>query len=179
MQLDAKLRIIFEVKAEAVIDGEKVGERYLSNIQVELGKKTVELAGDLESEKLGYITKDISIQKNMNVAILVVDVIVFIISLYILSYVNKKTTVAKSIKNEYKIELNKILRTCEDKIVQVSGKMDVDGQEVVEVRDFGELIKLSEEVSKPILCWINRTIDEAWFTVISSNVTYRYILKGK
>ena len=45
------------------------------------------------------------------------------------------------------------------------------------VKDFGEIVKVSEELFKPILYWISPRNDEAWFTVMSHGVTYRYILK--
>ena len=44
---------------------------------------------------------------------------------------------------------------------------------------FGELIKLSEELYKPILCWISEDLNnqQAWFSVISNKIRYRFILK--
>ena len=39
--------------------------------------------------------------------------------------------------------------------------------------------RISEEVFKPILYWISPKNNEAYFTVISDEMTYRYILKRK
>ena len=80
-------------------------------------------------------------------------------------------------RNEFRLELNRILRLCQDKIVQVSSNLEVDTTNVIDVRDFGEIVKVSEELFKPILYWISPRDDEAWFTVMSHGVTYRYILK--
>ena len=72
--------------------------------------------------------------------------------------------------------MNRILRLCQDKIVKVSTRPEVTGNIVV-VRDFGEIVKLSEELFKPILYYMDTETEEAWFSVMSNNVTYRYILK--
>ena len=82
-------------------------------------------------------------------------------------------------KNTYKLELNKILRICQDKIVQVSSPLQIRGDELVEVKDFQEIIKLSEELAKPILCYISKQEEEALFAVITNGVLYRYVLKGE
>ena len=51
--------------------------------------------------------------------------------------------------------------------------------EIIEVKDFGELIKLSEELYKPILYWNSNQKEEAEFFVITNNVIYKFILKVK
>lgn len=80
-------------------------------------------------------------------------------------------------RNEFRQELNRILRLCQDKLVQVSSKLEVDAVNVIDVKDFGEIVKVSEELFKPILYWVSPRNDEAWFTVMSHGVSYRYILK--
>ena len=93
-------------------------------------------------------------------------------------YIVTKTQPINKIKNLYKYELNRILRLCQDKIVQVSAQPDVTASTIIDVKDFGEIIKVSEELFKPILYWASKETDEAWFYVMSNSVTYRYILKG-
>ena len=84
--------------------------------------------------------------------------------------------VANIVRNEYKHELNRLLKLCQDKIVRVNTKPDTNMSNVVLVKDFGEIVKLSEELFKPILCYIDETQDEAWFSVMSNSVDYRYVL---
>ena len=100
-------------------------------------------------------------------------------SIYVIYYVRFRTKKFNTIRNEYKLELNRILKSCQDRIVIVKNQLDNDSETVIEVNDFGELIKLSEELYKPILCWISDDLEneQAWFSVISNKVKYRFILK--
>ena len=80
-------------------------------------------------------------------------------------------------RNEFRQELNRILKICQDKIVQVSTKPIDKPEDVVLVKDFGEIVKISEELFKPILYYFDSQKEEAWFSVMSGKTTYRYILK--
>ena len=73
--------------------------------------------------------------------------------------------------------MNKILRICNDKIVEVNTKPNDEEIEVVFVKDFGEIVKISEELFKPILYYSEKDDKEAWFSVMSGKTSYRYILK--
>lgn len=175
--IDAKLLLIFHITIEAKVDGTTIKEEYTNDMSVTLGKKVTLVTGTLEDEKIGYTEESIQKIEETNVIIVIIDILLILVGLAMLRYAYARTTVQKRIKNEYKLELNKILRTCQDKIVSVSTQMEIKRGDIIEVRDFGELIKLSEELARPVLCWINKTEDEAWFGVISGNVTYQYILK--
>ena len=47
----------------------------------------------------------------------------------------------------------------------------------MDVREFDEILKVSEELFKPILYWNNDKEEESWFCVLGNNMVYRYILK--
>ena len=55
--------------------------------------------------------------------------------------------------------------------------MEISEANLIEVKDFGEIIKLSEELYKPILYWSSKEEEESWFCVVTNSVSYRYILK--
>ena len=86
-------------------------------------------------------------------------------------------SVIVSVRNEFKYELNRLLRICQDKIVEVSTRPNDEKREIVFVKDFGEIVKISEELFKPILYYKKNEENEAWFTVVSEKTSYRYILK--
>lgn len=176
MQLKCVMKLKFNVVVQTQIKGEEIKEEYVSNVSLDLGQKTTEILGDLTEQNSEYIMGEDANIENISIVNVIINIVLLIIGILMMRYILTKTVISHNIKNEYKLELNKILRTCQDKIVQVSRKIDVNETEIVEVRDFGEIIKLSEELSKPILCWIDKTKNEAWFCVISSKVTYCYVL---
>ena len=114
-----------------------------------------------------------------NTVVIAVNVILIVAALAWLRYISVNTTNLNTVRNNYKLELNRILKSCEDKIVKLSRNVDLNGKEVIEVNDFGELIKLSEELYKPILYWNSNQKEESEFFVITNSVIYKFILKVK
>ena len=175
--VDTTYNVILEVEANTEVDGEQVNNKCISSLVIDLGKKTTTINGENNKEDTQYVSKEIEQQVLTNPASKVASGILFVISIAMLYYINTHTVAMNKTRNEFRLELNRILRLCQDKIVQVSSNLDVDTTNVIDVKDFGEIVKVSEELFKPILYWISSRDDEAWFTVMSNGVTYRYILK--
>lgn len=175
--VDATYNVILEVQTNTEVDGEQVKNRYTSSLAIDIGKKTTTINGENNKDDTQYVSKEIEQQTEANSTSKVVSGIFFAISIALLYYIKTNTVVINKTRNEFRLELNRILRLCQDKIVQVSSNLDVDTTNVIDVKDFGEIVKVSEELFKPILYWISPRDDEAWFTVMSNGLTYRYILK--
>lgn len=177
MNLDAKYIIMLEIKTNTDIEGEKVENVSISSINLDLAEKTTKIEGENNKEDKKYISKKIEEELQFNVVGIVISIILVVIAIIIIRYITKKTSSINHIRNEYRQELNRILRLCQDKIVQVSTQIDIKNERIIDVKDFGEIIKVSEELFKPILYWSAKDREEAWFSVVSNNITYRYILK--
>lgn len=175
--VDATYNVILEVETNTEIEGETINNNYISTLSIDLGKKTTKISGENNKQETQYVSKEIEQQTEANSTSKVVSGILFVISIAMLYYIKSNTVVINKIRNEFRLELNRILRLCQDKIVQVSSNLDVDITNLIYVKDFGEIVKISEELFKPILYWNSPRDDEAWFTVMSNGVTYRYILK--
>ena len=169
----ATYSIILNVNVKTEVEGKKIDSIYSPIITIDLAEKTTKIKGDNNKENTEYIAKEMP-ETGYNHTI-IFDIIAFAVAIYLLRYVSK-AKVANRIRNEYKHELNRLLKLCQDKIVRIKTKPE-NNDNVVLVKDFGEIVKLSEELFKPILCWTDDSNDEAWFSVISNNTDYRYILK--
>lgn len=178
MTLDATYTLIFEVEAKTEIDGETVDNKYSSSVSMDLGEKTTEINGENNKEETSYLTKDKEEIQKVNLYELGISVVLIGLLLSILYYIHKNTVIINKIKNDYRGELNKMLRLCQDKIIKISDKVDIKQDTVVDVKDFVEIIKVSDELFKPILYWVSKDKDEAWFSVISGDITYRYVFKN-
>lgn len=178
MTIDAKLILTLNINTITIVDDENVTNKYTTPISMDLGKKTTTILGENNKEETEYISKEVEINKENSKIQIVLAIIVLLVSIIMYRYIVTKTQPINKIKNVYKYELNRILRLCQDKIVQVSAQPDVTATTIIDVKDFGEIIKVSEELFKPILYWASKETDEAWFYVMSNSVTYRYILKG-
>lgn len=177
MTVDAKYVIVLEATTNTAIESEVVNNKYISTISIDLGKKTTTIQGENNKENTEYIATEIKEDVQVNVIELIIYSCMFIAGIIIIIHINTRTEKTNRIKNEFRQELNRILRLCQDKIVKVSNNIDISETSIIDVKDFGEVIKLSEELFKPILYWYSNEREEAWFYVMSNNVTYRYILK--
>lgn len=176
MTLDAKYIINVKVNSLTQIEGENIKNNYISTIIIDLAKKTTKIEGENDKEETEFITKEQIETRKVNPLKLIIDIVCIILSLSVLRYLSRTKNI-NTIRNEYRQELNKILRICQEKIVKVRNKPTVRQENIVEVKDFGEIIKLSEELFKPILYWEAKE-EEAWFIVMSNDAVYRYILKN-
>ena len=177
MALDAYLNVQLNVTTDTSIQSKKAENKYSSELKLTLGSKITNIESEKEDTKKGSLEEENAVVVSRNKTKIAVNTLLFAVSVYALYYVAKNTRVARNIKNEYKLELNRILKSCQDKIIMVTKKIDVEEDNVIDVKDIVELIKLSEELYKPILYWNSDNEQEAWFCVISNSMTYRFILK--
>ena len=177
MNIDAKYMVLLEVGTTTDVEGEKIENKHVSTINIDLAEKTTKIEGENNKEDKKYISKQIEEEIEVNIFGIIIVVLIDIFTIGIIRYITKNTSPINRIRNEYRQELNKILRLCQDKIVQVSTQIDMQSERIIDVKDFGEIIKVSEELFKPILYWNAKDREEAWFSVVSNHITYRYILK--
>lgn len=177
ISIDTKYNVIMEIQTNTEVDGEQVTNKYVSAISIDVGKKTTTIKGENNQQDTQYVSKEIEHHEEASKIGKVISFVALIISLVIYRYIFCKTVPMNKTRNEFRQELNRILRLCQDKIVQISSNVEVDTANLIDVKDFGEIVKVSEELFKPILYWVSPRNNEAWFTVMSHGATYRYILK--
>lgn len=176
MTVDAQYTITLKINVKTTIEDKEVNSDYNPTIQVDLAEKTSKISGENNLEDTQYISKEYNVSSPKNVFIIIIDAILLVIAIALLKYVTKSKATNR-VRNEFRQELNRILKICQDKIVQVRNKPVDKTGDVVLVKDFGEIVKVSEELFKPILYYFDVQKEEAWFSVMSGNTTYRYILK--
>lgn len=178
MQVNATYTVLLEISTITNILGQQVVNVYSPDVVFEIGSKTTSVKTNVEdtakpqvvSKMINQSEEKVPVKTGIITGIIVVSAILLILIL-------TKTQNSNIVRNEYKIELNRILKGCEEKIVEVKEKIDIDGQNLVSVKEFEEIIKVSEELFKPILYWNNDKEEESWFCVLGNNIAYRYILK--
>lgn len=178
MTLKTTYMIILQVDVKTKIDDEPVENQYTSAVSIDLGEKTTQIKGENNKDETSYVTKTKEENENINIVAISFDTILIIILLIGLRYITRNTVAINKIKNNYRKELNRMLRLCQDKIVKIKDKVDIKQENIVDVKDFGEIIKVSEELFKPILYWESKESTEAWFSVMSNEITYRFIFRN-
>lgn len=179
MQINTKYTVLLEVITKTNFNGEEVINTYSPDLVFEIGSKTTKVYSNTKDTDKPTVVSKIEIQKAGSVSGIQKIIVtgVTIASVGLILFILFRTTNTNRVKNEYKAELNRLLKGCEEKIVEVSQKIETEGQNLVDVREFDEIIKVSEELFKPILFWNNEKEEESWFCVLGNNIIYRFILK--
>lgn len=177
MGLDATLSLQLRVNIDSVAGETKFNNNYTSDIKMNIGEKTTQVLGDFDYIEKEHVKSTYTSTTVVSALLITIYVLIIILAIIWLLHLLFKTKTTNILKNEYKLELNKILKYCGDKIVKLSQSVDLENKEVIEVKDFGEIIKLSEELYKPVLYWSSTEKEESDFFVITNTIIYRYKLK--
>lgn len=176
MSIDARYYIILNIKLNTEIEEKVVEVEYNPMVQIELADKTTKILGENNKEETEYVSKEYEITGGNKIFNIVISLVGIVIAIVIFKYLSKFRT-ANVVRNEFRQELNRILKICQDKIVQVDTKPITTPEDTVTVKDFGEIVKVSEELFKPILYYYDNEEEEAWFSVMTGKIVYKYILK--
>lgn len=178
MNVDAHLYVILTVNTTANVDSKEVKNEYKSDYSINIGGKIATVGGKLSDTNSNSVNSKIETEKKVDFDLqkMIYSIIAMIIGIFTIYFTTYRTQKLNVIGNKYKEELNRILKSCQDRIVIVENQVDTDIDNTITVSQFEELIKLSEELYKPILCWKEKNKDETRFSVISNRVRYVYIL---
>ena len=176
MTVDAHYSVILNIKLNTEVEEKTVEVEYNPMVQIELADKTTKILGENNKEETEYISKEYDVASGSKMFNIVLSLIGIAVAIAIFKYLSKFRT-ANVVRNEFRQELNRILKICQDKIVQVDAKPSTTPEDTVTVRDFGEIVKVSEELFKPILYYYDNEAEEAWFCVMTGKIVYKYILR--
>lgn len=177
---EAYLLIKMIVETKANVDSQEVNNKYESYYKITLGDKVaiVDEKSSDEISKSVFADSKVKQKRDVNYTTIVINSIVMLLGLLLLRTILKKTEKLNTIKNEYKLELNRILKSCESKLVQIEDLNQIDIEHATRVKDIYQLLKLSDEALVPIYCYIKEEPqNEAYFIVTKYEKSYIYILR--
>lgn len=171
LPVSASLVVSFNLKMQ-------LGEEQDKNPSVSI--VTIDLTGsvfeikiqesDNEQETILEINK---MNEKTNWTLVVVLVILFITSFAYLIYQIKNYKIPKT--TNIKKEIKEILRKYGQIIIELEKEPEINLKNIIDVKNFNELIEVEEEIREPILYY--RKNDKAIFLIIDHYVTYRKIVE--
>lgn len=178
MNVDANLYIVLTVNTIANVNSKQIENEYKSDYRINLGNKVATVAAKNNDTNTKSVSNKTTTEKKVDFDFkkATCSIVAIVVGIYIIYVIVHKTKKLNVIGNKYKEELNRILKSCQDRVVIVENQLETDIDNTIVVGKFEELIKLSEELYKPILCWMEKDVDETQFSVISNRVRYVYIL---
>ena len=134
----------------------------------------INTATNFDDEEVIYDQNNLPKDKGYVTAIVYIILLILqLLTTYLLIryIINKKYS-------KYSLEKNKILKDYDDRIVTVKNFIKHDKWEIVDVKDFNELLDLANEAYEPIFYFERRLPNrkEAWFSILRDRILYRYII---
>ena len=80
-------------------------------------------------------------------------------------------------KSEYVLALNKILKEYADIIAETHNMPDLDKYDVINVKNFNDLVDVEEELHSPILYFDVKENTESVFVILNNNTAYKFTLR--
>ena len=180
--VDSFLYVKLIVNTKAKIGEQEVENEYSSEYSITLGDKIALIEDNSAAENSNSITEKITNKHNSSISskTVIVNIFIMLVGVVLLRYVLTRTEELRTIRNEYKLELNRILKSCENKLVQIEDINQIDIENATKVKDIYQLLRLSDEALVPIYCYIKEEpVEEAFFIVTKYEKSYIYILKQK
>lgn len=171
VSFNSDITIAYKVNIESITDKGTIKEETSPTLQIPLGNKYFEVKGSIKDQKSG------SIQNNKKVLIplaksrLAILGFILLLTLAGISYLILFTE--PIVKNNYiKNRMKRIFKSYGDRIVSLDTSQVFTGLKELNVINIQDLVRLSDELSKPILYG-----KMSKFYVLDNDIAYTYELK--
>lgn len=178
MILSTKLQITMTVNVLSSYNEKEISNTQKIIMYIPIGLQAFSITSDYKENTVDYIYDVGSRLKFYNDSNFIMGTIEFIISFFFFVYLFKLIFNIKC-KNKYSKRLDQILKTYGSIIVEVLNPVKEEKYEIIEVKNFDEMIDLEEELRIPIT--FNEVIPTRYgvFTLLHNNTIYKYSLKNK
>ena len=177
MMLTTKMKVQFIVNVTGTINEKEINDEEIITLTFPLGVQAFSITEEYEKT----INKNINIASSEKLFFLAKPqfiVPLFIVGLALLIIFFKKIFNIQE-KNEYTKQLEKIMKTYNDIIVEIVSPVNIDDYEIIEVKGIDEMVDLEEELRIPINFYEHIPNYYGEFTLIHNNIVYRYIIEEK
>lgn len=177
LSINAYVDVVMNVKVFDTSDSEgaNIIDESSISISVPLDKQAFSITENYTPSDSKDVYKEANSKINLNLLYLAILLVTITVFIYILSY--GKLARDKKLKSQYRADLNKILKTYGDVIVEIVNPVKTRLSGVIDVKNFNEMMDLEQELRVPILFYEIPGRNEGWFTIIHNEILYRFVLK--
>lgn len=170
--IDAYLDVVLKVKYNVKLDDNTITTNTdIMEVQIPLSKTTINITKNFNDHRytdLGAnpIQKDNKLIRK-GVALNLVSLAVFLLL---------SPHVFISNKTYYEKTLDKIMKTYAEIIAEVDSPPSTEGLQVIDVKNFDDMVDIEEEIKSPILYYEIKEKTASLFAIITDGYIYRYML---
>lgn len=171
------MELVFTVKTHAILNDEDITEKSVVKIKIPMNQKAFSIVEQLPQPLKKNIIQKADVEKvnkmqeYTGIALIISGIVIFIV-LY------KKLFNIKP-KNHFNTELQKILKSYGDVIIELVNGINEEGMDIVLVKGFNELLDLEEELRIPINFLETYPNYEGEFSIVHDKIIYKYILTNE
>ena len=173
----ADLQIKLIVRSDMDVQGveETVVESSIMNVKMNLAQDIFTIEKQFENTENKSVVDTTEKKKEINVILLAIgSICVLIAVLIMLDSIRKSIKFSK--KSDYAIALNRILKNYGDIVAEIVSPVEIDNLNVIEVKNFDQLLDIEEEIRMPILFYETIPDEQGEFIIVCDNMAYRYVI---
>ena len=170
--INAYLEVIMNVNVDGVAEGNKIKDKKSQKFFIPLNQIAFSITKETKVNDFKEITSTIDNRPiNMIKFDIGIFMTVFSVSLLLMTF----KLIFKT-KSKFNSELDRILKSYGDIIVELASSISIEGKEIVLVKSFNEMLDLEEELRIPIN-FIQTEINEGKFFIVNNEICYMWILE--
>lgn len=175
LPITAYMLVTLKVDVVGSLDGIEIDDSKISTYRIPLNQSVFKITDEFEKEYDKKLAKtDINAMLDARKLIFGIIVIISAIFTFILNF---RTIFNIKRKSNYSIKLRKIRKQYGAIIIEVVTRIKTKGYNVIDVKDFNELLDLEEELRIPIDFYEVEAGELGEFTIVSGDNIYRYTLE--
>ncbi len=177
MPIKADLVIKIIVRSDSDVPGieNTVVESSIMNVKMDLAQDVFTIEKQFENAETKSVVDKTEDKKQINKVLLIIgSIFVLVAILIILDSIKKSIKFSK--KSDYAIALNRILKNYGDIVAEIVSPVEIDSLNVIDVKNFDQLLDIEEEVRMPILFYETIADEQGEFIIICDNMAYRYVI---
>lgn len=178
LPITAYLNVEFRLKISTMVNGKFVNDTKKMIAKIPLNQQAFKITTNydkkIEKNVNKYDKKELGIDYKKEICgslLLIIDMFLIFILYKDIFNITKR--------NYYNSALDKILKDYGDVIIEVISEVKSEDFQVIEVKNFNEMLDLEEELKIPIIFYEIIKDELGEFTLTHNNMLYRFILENK
>lgn len=170
--INANLEVLMTINVNGEADNNKVKDTKTQKFIIPLNQLIFSITNEAKATDHQEITHTDD-NRPINMIKFDVGVVMIVYSISLLAVTFKLIFKTKS---KFDSELDRILKTYSDIIVELASSISIEGKEIVLVKGFNEMLDLEEELRIPIN-FIQTERNEGKFFIVNNDICYMWVLE--
>ena len=177
MPVKANLQIKLVVRSNMEVAGieKPVIESSIMNLDMDLAQDVFSVEKQFDNSETKEIFETTETNKKINKPLIVIGTVLIVAAILIMLDAIRKS-IKFSKKSDYAIALNRILKNYGDIVAEIVSPVEIDNLNVIEVKNFDQLLDIEEEVRMPILFYETIPEEQGEFIIVCDSMAYRYVI---